>query len=60
MPSCIDQCPPTPTPPPTPSKFFLATSLSSSTQTAELIVKCHIILEMGSHDLSPHTFGYGP
>ena len=32
---------------------------SSSIQTTEPIVKCHTILEMGSHDLSPHTFGSG-
>ena len=42
-------------PPPTP----LTTAQSSSTQTAEPIVKCHTILEMGSHDLSPHTFRSG-
>ena len=41
-------------------KIFLATSLSTSTQTAEPIVKCHTILAMGSHDLSPHSFGSGP
>ena len=29
---------------------------SSSIQTTEPIVKCHIILEMGSHDLPPHNF----
>ena len=28
-------------------------------QTAEPIVKCHTILEMGSHDILPHTFGSG-
>ena len=32
---------------------------SSSMQTTEQIVKCHTILEMGSHDLSPHTFRSG-
>ena len=32
---------------------------SSSIQTTEHIVKCHTILEMGSHDLSPHTFRSG-
>ena len=32
---------------------------SSSIQTTETIVKCHTILEMESHDLSPHTFGSG-
>ena len=32
---------------------------SSSIQTTEQIVKCHTILEMGSHDLSPHTFRSG-
>ena len=32
---------------------------SPSTQTTEPIVKCQTILEMGSHDLSPHTFGSG-
>ena len=32
---------------------------SSSIQTTELIVKCHTILEIGSYDLSPHTFGSG-
>ena len=41
-------------------KIFPATSQSSSTQTAEPIVKCHTILKMGSHDLSPHTFRSGP
>ena len=30
---------------------------SSSIQTAELIVKCHTILEMGGHDGSAYTFG---
>ena len=32
-------------------------SKSSSTQTAEPIVKFHTILEMGSHDESAHTLG---
>ena len=32
---------------------------SSSIQTTEQIVKWHTILEMGSHDLSPHTFRSG-
>ena len=32
---------------------------SSSIQTTEQIVKCHTILEMGSHDLSPHSFRSG-
>ena len=32
---------------------------SSSIKTTEQIVKCHTILEMGSHDLSPHTFRSG-
>ena len=41
-------------------KIFPPTSQSSSTQTAEPIVKCHTILEMGSHDLSPHTYRSGP
>ena len=40
-------------------KIFATFSESSSIQTAEPIVKCHTILEMGSHDLSPHTLGYG-
>ena len=29
-------------------------------KTAVPIVKCHTILELGSHDLSPHTYGTGP
>ena len=29
-------------------------------KTTELIVKCHTILEMGSQDLSLHTFRFGP
>ena len=41
-------------------KIFPATSHSSSSQTTEPIVKCHTILEMGSHDLSPHAFRSGP
>ena len=38
------------------SKSLQPTLESSSIQTTELIVKCHTSLEMGSHDLSPHTF----
>ena len=30
---------------------------STSIQIAEPIMKCHTILEMGSHDGSSHTFG---
>ena len=41
------------------AKSLKSTSESSSIQTTEPIVKCHTILEMGSHDLSPHTFGSG-
>ena len=41
-------------------KNFPATSQSSSSQTTEPIVKCHTILEMGSHDLSQHAFRSGP
>ena len=41
------------------SKSSQTTSASSSIQTTEPIVKCHTILETGSHDLSPHTFGSG-
>ena len=48
------------TTPTTPLSISPATSQSSSTQTAEPIVKCCTILEMGSHDLSPHAFGSGP
>ena len=36
-------------------KIFPATSQSSSSQATEPIVKCHTILEMGSHDLSQHA-----
>ena len=32
---------------------------SSSIQTIEPILNCHTILEMGSLDLSPNTFGSG-
>ena len=32
--------------------LYLTESQSSSSQTTEPIVKCHTILEMGSHDLS--------
>ena len=41
------------------AKSLQPTLESSSIQTTEPIVKCHTILEMGSHDLSPHTFGSG-
>ena len=41
------------------AKSLQPTLESSSIQTTELIVKCHTILEMASHDLSPHTFGSG-
>ena len=38
------------------AKSLQPTLESFSIQTTEQIVKCHTILEMGSHDLSPHTF----
>ena len=38
-------------------KSLQPTLESSSIQTTEPIVKCHTILEMGSHALSLHTFG---
>ena len=41
------------------AKSLHPTLESSSIQTTEQIVKCHTILEMGSHDLSPHTFRSG-
>ena len=41
------------------ANYLQPTSESSSIQTTEPIVKCHTILEMGSHDLSPHTFVSG-
>ena len=41
------------------AKSLQPTLESSSIQTTEPIVKCHTILEMGSYDLSPHTFGSG-
>ena len=41
-------------------KIFPATSQCSSSETTEQIVKCHTILEMGSHDLSQHAFRSGP
>ena len=41
------------------AKSLQPTLESSSIQTTEPIVKCHTILDMGSHDLSPHTFIYG-
>ena len=41
------------------AKSLQPTLESSSIQTTEPIVKCHTILEMASHDLSPHTFGSG-
>ena len=41
------------------AKSLQPTSGSSSIQTTEPIVKCHTILEMGSHELSQHTFGSG-
>ena len=41
------------------AKSLQPTLESSSIQTTEPIVKCYTILEMGSHDLSPHTFGSG-
>ena len=54
--------PPTtpPPPPPTPLSKFSRQLHRARTQTTEPIVKCHTILEMESHDLSPHTFGTGP
>ena len=59
--NCFPPPPPPPPPPPTTLiKIFPATSQSSSTKTTEPIVKCHTILEMGNHDLSPHTFRTGP
>ena len=41
------------------AKSSQPTSESSRIQTTELIVKCHTILEMGSHDLVSN-FGKGP
>ena len=41
------------------AKSSQPTSESSNIQTTGPIVKCHTILLMGSHDLSPHTFGSG-
>ena len=38
------------------AKSLQPTLESSSNQTTEQIVKCHTILEMGSHVLSPHIF----
>ena len=38
------------------AKSLQPTLESSSIQTTEQIVKCHTILEMGSHDLSPHMY----
>ena len=41
------------------AKSLQPTLESSSIQTTEPIMKCHTILEMGSHDNSPFTFGSG-
>ena len=41
------------------AKYLHSTLESSNIQSTEPIVKCHTILEMGSHDISPHTFGSG-
>ena len=43
-------------------QIFASTSESSCVQTTELIMKCHTILEMGSHDLLDlnYNFGKGP
>ena len=41
------------------AKSWQPTLGSSSIQIIEPIVKCHTILDMGSHDLSPHTFWSG-
>ena len=38
------------------AKSLQPTLESSSMQTTEPMVKCYTILEMGSHDLSPHIF----
>ena len=41
------------------AKSLQPTLESSSIQTTEQIVKCHTILEIGNHDLSPLTFRSG-
>ena len=58
--NCFPTTTTTPTTPTTPSKFSWQLHRAIAPKPLKLIMKCHTILEMGSQDLSPHTFVTGP